>query len=807
MERGEEHSLRVLGYSQLLEEIGREAQSPGGLRRVLALRPFHSLDKIRASRGLYEDLLKLEESAFGLPSLAKEDLSQIFLHVQPSDAILDGLELRQCLSLLLVVWDLHGYLREPRVQELPFLQDATCDLECCDGLRQALQRSLDADGSLLDGASERLRELRRSKAAAERHLQRALEEMIHDSALEGVLRDRFVTQRNGRYVVPVRRDSQSNVPGLVHDVSSTGQTLFVEPTATLGLGNQVSTLSAEEREECRRILSALSDGVRRALPALRRDDEILEELDAAAAVARWGGKYSCVLPAFGGFLRLSQARHPLLEAQFNREGAGRKVVPLDLQLPPGTRTLAITGSNTGGKTVALKTVGLLCLAAQTGLPVPVEQESLFPVFTRILADIGDEQSLDDNLSTFSGHLAQIADILRETAAPGESLVLLDELGSGTDPAEGGAIACAVLQELSRRQALTFATTHLGSVKNFVHATPGMVNGAVRFNLEDLQPEYVLELGRPGASHALSIAKRMGIPQNVLQSAEGFLSGAEVRLEKLLARLENEQRRAAKERKAAQQSRQEAEELLAKNREQSAELRTTRKKRIHDAVQEAQALLDNTRRQVENLLRGIREAGRKNSAAGQDAVGEQAAKARQWLSQQQDRLETTRKQTAPKPDARQLPQKEWTVGRRIWVEKLSAHGRILQVDEKHGTLEVEVNGLPFHMKCPEVFPEHAPEEKPPAVTVRAPVFQGQTSHELMLVGMRVDDALRRLEQYLNDCALAHLGEVRIVHGFGTGRLREAIHQFLKGHPVVQEFYLGSNPLEGGSGVTFVRLVAF
>jgi len=805
--RGEEHSRYVLGYSQLLEEIAAYVQSSGGRRRILALRPRTTLPAIQERRGLYEDLMKLESSARGLPPLGAEELSTILVRVQPEDAVLDGGELRLCFAQLQLVWTIRQFLQEPDVLELSCFQKCAQGLDSCDGLRMALLRSIDADGSVLDGASERLRELRRAKAATERHLQRTLEELVHDSSIENVLQDRFVTQRNGRYVVPVKREAQRNLPGLVHDVSSTGQTLFVEPTATLAIGNELSTLAAEEREEVRRILAQLSAGVRENRDALRANGGILDDLDAAGAVARWAGDYSCVLPAFGGFMQLSCARHPLLVSQFRREGQGRKVVPLDLELPNGTSTLAITGSNTGGKTVTLKTIGLLALAAQSGLPVPVGQDSLFTVFQRILADIGDEQSLSENLSTFSGHLSNIGEILREAAGEGRSLVLLDELGSGTDPVEGGAIACAVLKDLSHRNCLTVATTHLGSVKNFVHLTPKMVNGAVRFDLSSLQPEYVLELGRPGASHALAIAKRLGIPGAVLKSAEGFLTGDELQLEELLSRLEKEHRDLAKRNAAVEDARKSAEREREEVKKQLAELKATRKQKLNEAQKEAAALVDNTRRQLENLLREIREAGKRQAVgASQEKVDGLVAKARQQIAQRQEELTKGLAQTAAKPPVKPLAPKQIEVGKRIWVERLNAHGRITRVDDKKKTLEVDVNGMPFVMKATDIFPEIEPEapKKEPRVTIQAPLFSGQTSHEILLVGMRVDDAISRLSQYLNDCVLAHLGEVRVVHGFGTGRLREGIHQFLKAQPYVQSFYLGSNPQEGGAGVTYVRL---
>ena len=809
MKRGEEHSHHVLGYPQLLEEIAGYVQSSGGRRRVLALRPVSQLPEIQRRRGLYEDLIRLSECAYGLPSLSFEELGGVLVRVQPENALLDGMELRLCLSQLQLAWELRQFLSGAPVDNLPVFSALVARIDPCEELRLALARSVDVDGGILDGASEVLRDIRRRRSATERHIQRSLDELVHSSEAEGFLQDRFVTQRNGRYVIPVKRDSQSRVPGLVHDISSSGQTVFVEPSSTLAQGNELSTLAAEEREEVRRILARLSEGVRRNNDALRQNEALMEELDAAAAVARWAAEYSCVLPAFGGFLKLSCARHPLLLSQFRREGAGRKVVPLDLELPRGTTTLAITGSNTGGKTVILKTVGLLALAAQTGLPVPAGQDSLFPVFKNILADIGDEQSLNDNLSTFSGHLANMSSILHEVAGEGESLVLLDELGSGTDPAEGGAIACAVLKELARHKCLTMATTHLGVVKNYVHATNGMVNGAVRFDEESLQPEYVLELGRPGASHALEIARSLGMPPHVLKSAEGFINGEELRLEELLSRLEAEHKSLLLQKSKAKDAADAAEAAHAQARRQLQELKETRKKKLNDAISEASSIVDNTRRQLENLLRDVREAARRQGrdTDPEDKVEKAASMARKAIAKKQDDLEKGFSQTSAKPAVKSIPADKLAVGRRIWVERLAAHGRVLRVDQNRRQIEVDVNGIPFVTRASEVFPEMEPEPQQKAherIVVKTPVFQGQTSHEILLVGMRVEDAIDRLTQYLNDCVLANLTQVRVVHGFGTGRLREAIHQFLKHQSFVKSFCLGTNPQEGGAGVTFVNL---
>ena len=801
-----QHSRQILGYPQLLALIGGYAQSAAGRRRVEALCPQTQLSEIQAKRGLYEDLLKLQELPESLPHLGVEELDELLLRVQPADAVLDGLELRQCLSQLNMAFEVAAFVRLPVIQELRRFCALAGQVDSCETLRQALMRSIDVDGTVLDSASEHLRELRRSRSETERRLQRTLEELVKADAASA-LQEKFVTQRNGRYVVPVKRDAQKAMPGLVHDVSSTGQTLFIEPAATLPLGNALATLSAKEREEVRRILSRLSDGVRASLEAFRLNQRVLGELDAAAAVARWAADYGCVLPSFGGFLKLRQARHPLLLAQFRQEGKGRRVIPLDLELPPRTRTLAITGSNTGGKTVAIKTIGLLALAAQSGLPVPVASDSLFEIFDHILADIGDEQSLAENLSTFSGHLANIGEILRVTQQ-GKCLVFLDELGSGTDPLEGGAIACGVLAELAKRHTLTVATTHLGSVKNFVHVTQGTVNAAVRFNVETLQPEYTLDIGRPGASHGLAIARRMGLPSSVLKHAEGFLSGDHRQLEEVLEKMDRDQRKLSASANAAEQARVQAVTERDELKKQLEELRVKRRELMKDAYERADAMVDNTRRTLENLVREIREKAKAQNANGDTTgVDEAVAKARATLADRQSKLRQGLQQTSVSQLGKPLDAKKLEPGKRIWVERLGAHGRIRSVDAHGKRLVVEVNGMPFTLKANEVFPEQSPEEpqKATAVAVNLPRFEGQTCHEIVLVGMRVDEAIGQLARYLNDCVLAGLNEVRVVHGFGSGRLRDGLQQWLRTQPYVVSFRTGIDQRDtGGGGVTLVRL---
>ncbi|MFA6930018.1 MAG: endonuclease MutS2 [Lentisphaeria bacterium] len=799
------HTSEVLEYQALLELIAGYVQSPSGRQIILASCPQSFLPEIQARHGLYQDLLTLRESPRSLPGLYAEDLSEILQRVAPGDAVLPGEELVACRAQLDTVADVREFLQQRESKEYVSLLQLGSELCSCDALRNALQKSLDRDGTVLDSASETLRRLRQEIVALERRLQRSLEDLLKNSEFSDVIQERFVTTRNGRYVIPVRRDARSQLPGLIHDHSNSGQTVFLEPGVTLPLGNELASLRLQERDEIRRILAQLSAGVRGYLPDFQRNQRILAEIDAGAAVARWATDYSCHLPVFGSRLKLRQAYHPLLLAQFRSAGSGRQVVPLGLELPSTKKAMVITGSNTGGKTVALKTIGLLVLAAQSGFPVPAGTDSVFAVFERVFADIGDEQSLQANLSTFSAHVGNIADIL-QSCRTGYSLVLMDELGSGTDPLEGGAIACGILSELSQLPCLTIATTHLGMVKNFVHSHPDMINAAVRFNIDTLKPEYALDIGRPGASHALLIARRLGLPVEVLQTAEGLLSGEELRLEEVLARMETEQQRLSSRAAQAKTTRDE----LLRDREilqqELASLRKERKKLLHEAFQQAGALVENARGELERTLAAIRKSGQSSALTDEDVLGESVGKARRLLVEKEKTYQDGLRRTAATP-LHPLRSQELQTGQKVWVEKLKAHGRIEGFFANREKVVVLVNHLPVSMKTADLQGalEEDVAQSVPAVKVTQPRFAGNTSHEINLIGLRVEEALEKLDCYLNDCLLANLEEVRVVHGFGTGRLRQGIHQWLRQQSQVASFYLGRDHQDpGGAGVSIVKL---
>jgi DNA mismatch repair protein MutS2 len=791
------HALNVLGYGELLDAVGGYAQTPLGHAAVQALRPTAQTEANQPRVALYADVLALLDAGEALPGLSFADPREPLRRVVPEGALLDGPDLLLVRSLLDTAAEAAAFLRRDACRGRPALQPLATHVHPCQPLCADLHRSLDKDGSVLDSASPDLRALRQRAIQLEQALQRNLERLLKDGAFSDAIQESFVTLRNGRFVVPVRREQRGAMPGIIHDHSNSGRTVFVEPAATIPLGNELADVRLQERDEVRRVLAALSAAVRAAAGPLQETLASLVELDAACAVGRWSVAYRCVLPQFGTRLRLFRARHPLLEQQLRLDGRAADMVPLDFDPAAGVRTVVITGSNTGGKTVALKTIGLLTLLAHTGLPVPADPRSEFARFDRVLADIGDEQSLQTSLSTFSAHVRHLTAAFEHTRA-GRSLVLLDELGAGTDPIEGGALACAILQQLAARQTFTVATTHLGVVKQFVQDHRQMVNAAVRFSTETLKPEYVLDLGRPGASHALLIARRLRLPEDVLKAAERMLSSDHLRLERVLANMEEDQRRLADSEREARGARDDLVRERDAVRLELEALRKERRKLLHEAYRQAEGIVENARREIENRVRQIREAARQP-----DAALARAAVARRTIEERSRRLQQGAEETAPRPD-RPLRPAGLAPGQRVWVEKLQAQGTILAIGDHGHTARVEVGGLPFTVEVRELGSPRQGADAAPRVTVLRPRPHEAVPTEINLLGLRVDEAIACLDQFLDRAVLAGLHEVRVVHGFGTGRLRAGVHEWLRTNRLIKGFRLGGEKDPGGAGATLVTL---
>jgi len=684
----------------------------------------------------------------------------------------------------------------------PALAEIAAGLADDTGLIEAISRTLDDRGNVLDGASGKLRTVRRDLRAARVRLARKLERMVADPKFAALLQEPIVTQRQGRSVIPLRAEYKGRLPSVVHDQSASGATLFVEPLAAVELNNAVRELELQERDEVRRVLAELSAAIGAQRETIELAVESLARLDLAFAKAWFAEDLNASEPILnsgsGGAsrLRLHSARHPLLDPA--------TVVPMDLTLDPEVRAIVITGPNTGGKTVSLKTAGLLAAMAQSGLHIPAAGGSELEVFQGVYVDIGDEQSIEQSLSTFSSHISNIVRILR--VADARSLVLLDELGAGTDPGEGAALARALLVEFLDRGCLTLVATHYPELKAFAHLTEGVQNASVEFDLESLQPTYHLTVGLPGRSNALAIAERLGLRKRIVEAARAELSPDDLRADSMLEEIR-------RQRDAAAQSGAEAEQASLEARSLRDELRS----RLDEIVEERNNILEQARREAAAELqlvdRELAELRRRLTAAGEplQAVGD----INEELEQLERKVETPSPQPVSELPGLENNWKELAVGDRVMVSSIGAEGVVTalegeQAEVQLGRLRIraateELAALP---EGPGVDPVVQEGRRPPPA--RSTVSEGRLPApsvppplELHVRGRTVEEALEQLERSLDAAYLAGAPYLRVIHGKGTGRLREAIRQALGDSSYVASFKSGT-PAEGGEGVTVVWL---
>jgi DNA mismatch repair protein MutS2 len=637
------------------------------------------------------------------------------------------------------------------------------------------------------------------------------------------LQEPIVTIRSDRYVVPVRAESRGQVRGIVHDQSASGATVFIEPTVVVELNNKLRQLQIEERQEIERILRQLSLEIGREIEALNLDVELLAEFDLHLAKARYGRLMRCTEPHLNdaGFMNLRNARHPLLTGN---------VVPINFHLGHEFFMVVITGPNTGGKTVALKTVGLLTLMAQAGLHIPADEHSEIAVFEEVFADIGDEQSIEQSLSTFSSHLTRIIEILRRieqeihrevpeirgkmsetlVGTPESrrlrALVLLDELGAGTDPSEGSALARAILTFLMDRHVTTVATTHYSELKAFAHEQPGVVNASVEFDIETLSPTYRLSIGLPGRSNALAIANRLGLDERIIERAREFLGSAGVRMENLLEGLQSERKALEDERFHLNMERTEAEYQRKQLEQDRYKLEEQRAQILNEARVQAQRELEEVQRSLAKIKLDVNRAG-----MTRDQLGE----ARQQV---RDLAEQVTPVTAPRRPAKK-PEVEETVaegplriGDTVRVLSFGQNAELVGLSADRSEAEVQMGSLRFRVSVDNIERlskrQAATQERAqaqPAVVLPSYEDRPEIATQLDIRGWRVEQALEELDTYLNDAMMSGMTSVRILHGKGTGALRAAIREQLTHHPLVKSF-TSAPAREGGDGVTIVNLTA-
>lgn len=653
---------------------------------------------------------------------------------------------------------------------------------------EEINRCIINEDEIFDGASPALARIRRAMRLANEKVREKLNSMIRSTAYQKYLQEPIITIRNGRFVIPVKQEYRQQVPGLIHDQSSSGATLFIEPSAVVELGNEYKKLLAEEANEIERILTELTAMLAPYADEIREDLNIMGQIDLVFAKAKLSRELNAVMPRLNrnNYVRIVRGRHPLIPAD--------RVVPIDIWIGKDYRSLIITGPNTGGKTVTLKIVGLFALMVQSGIFVPANEGSEFPVFEHIYADIGDEQSIEQSLSTFSSHMKNIVGILDK--ADENSLVLLDELGAGTDPIEGAALAMSILEELNDRHCICVSTTHYSEIKAFAMTHEGMENASMEFDIDRLCPTYRLYIGIPGKSNAFEISSRLGLPNSIIDKAKGFLKGEDVRFEDIISSAQSQHRIAEEERKMAEEARAELEKLRADAERERRKLDEDRNRLQAKAKEDAKRIVADTKREMEKLIVEIRSIKDIDRSAADRVI--QAAR---------DTLRATEtavnEKEAIKKEDNTKPPKTVRAGDTVNIVTLDQKATVLSAPDSKGEVMVQAGVMKLNVKLKDI---RLIEEKKASAPTSGKVGLGagkQVGLELDVRGMLVDEANIMVDRYLDDAYNAGLSEVNIIHGKGTGALRAGVQAFLKRHPLVKGYRMGSYG-EGDAGVTVVTL---
>ncbi len=771
------HALGVLEFYRIVELVTEKCVTPAGSLLAENMVPVAAAGVLRDLQDLLREVIGVLERDGRLPLEGAADLTGLLARASVDGAALDAGQLLQVLRSSRAADDTSSALSRKK-DGINCLADLASGLEPLQPLQMAIARAISPEGEVLDSASHALAAVRSEIEATRVEVRALLDRHLQTLSLKKSLQDSIITLRNGRYVLPVKGGARGSVEGIVHDHSGSGATVFIEPIETVGRNNALARLHQEESREIRKVLQKLTSRVRECAGALSRNMEILADLDflQAKGLACRGWRGTIPEVRIGGTIEIVQGRHPLLERTLSLANDKDSLVPLDLSYPDGIRSIVLTGPNTGGKTVALKTLGLFVLMAQSGLAIPAGAGTRLPLFDSVHADIGDEQSIDRSLSSFSAHLEQVVAILREAGE--NSLVLLDEIGAGTDPAEGSALAMALLEELHARGVTSLVTTHLGSLKVFVHDTGGMSNASMAFDRNALCPTYRLDVGLPGTSHALSIAERLGVDPKLIQRARENLGSSEMEMGKLLADLKS--RGAEMDWRLEELSRDQADieqeriDLVSRERM----LRSDRRELKAKALGEAKRYLDESRALVERHVKEIREQGGERESIR--SARQEIERERRNLRARLDELEGTDETPGDTGDILHI-------GQAVRIASMEKTGFIVEEGNRAGRYYVETGGIRLEIDSTDLSPARdvgKRKAKPvshslPAKTVRL---------QLDLRGMTAEEARDEVDKFLDDAVLSGASTVEIIHGIGTGVLRREVGVMLRCDPRIRRFEL-------------------
>ena len=783
----EDKVLNKLDFPKVLSRLAEYCILPRAKELALELRPFIDLESVRL--GIQEtdegkDLLR------GNPLFSVRGAKEIRPYIERClrGGVIHGEELLEIRDTLGVGRKIKQLLMESK-EELLGLWDIVLPIEPQKDLENEISRCISEDGKVADHASSDLADFRRAINRLQNRIRESLEGTLRNSSYQKMLQDPIITQRSDRYVVPIKQEYRTAFPGIVHDQSASGATLFIEPMPVVHLGNELREVVIKEQREVQRILQMLSAQIEARADAVADIHEALSRLDMVVAKAHLSVAMNAGAPELlpGQQMKLVQVRHPLIDG---------KVVPLSLELGIDFDTLVITGPNTGGKTVALKVVGLMAAMNQAGLHIPAESDSRMGVFTQIFADIGDEQSVEQSLSTFSGHMKNIVEIINRSDE--RSLVLLDEVGAGTDPTEGAALAMGILAELHERGCRSVSTTHYGALKTFAYENRRVKNASVEFDTETLSPTYRLLIGIPGKSNAFTIARRLGLSEQVLEKASTFVSEREMQVADLIENLGETHREIELEKQLARTGRQAVEKESRALEEKTIRLDEEHELLLALAKDEASEIIQGAKREADALIEELKAALKKETKQQQDIE-----KARQGFRRISAKVDQGRQ---VKRSGSELSASQIMLGQIVQLTKLRQKGQVIKLPNSNGEVLVQAGIMKVMVPLSEL--KLVQEEKK-----NLPKFTRQTGmglrkaeeirSEIDLRGMLVEEGTETLDKYLDDAVLGGIGLIYVIHGKGTGAMRTGIQDFLRGHPHVRSFRIGEYG-EGDSGVTVVEL---
>lgn len=782
----EKYYLEKLEYNKILEKLQTFCKTYLGKEEVKKLQPYTKEEKVK------EKLKETDEAINMIYKTGNIAISEIAdntdgINILKAEGVLSAKKILEIVQVLKVSETLKKYFQKEYINNQDFLtlSELFNNLYTNNNIVEKISKSIIDEETIADEASPELHSIRKKKIKITGQIREKLNTIIHSSQYAKKIQENVITIRNNRYVIPVKEEYKQDVKGFIHDISSTGSTVFIEPISVLEMNNEINRLKIEENQEIEKILQEISQTLYPYINEIEKDIDLIGKIDFIFAKAEYAKSTKSNIPKISEKkeIELKNARHPLIEEE--------KVVPISLTLGKEFQTLLITGPNTGGKTVTLKTVGLLNAMASSGLAIPADNTTSIHVFDNIYADIGDDQSISDSLSTFSSHMKNIVNILKN--ATENSLVLVDELGSGTDPIEGAELAISILQELESRKILTIATTHYPELKKYALTTDGFENASVAFNIETLTPTYKLLVGVPGRSNAFEISQKLGLDENIIKNAKERINKNEIHFEEILKNIYDDKEEIEKEKEIIKAQLEEANKINEKAKTEYIQIEEKKNKILEKAKHEARNMLLEAKEEINEVMKNIENA--KNSKELNNTRNKINDKIK-GISKNTQGIEKNTEQEEIKPEDIQINQE-------MYIKSFGQNGIILSRPSKNKEVMVQIGSMKLNVPINQLQKIKEKTKKSSTISYSS-IAKAKNAHtEINIIGFTVEEARQVVEKFLDDSSLANLKTVRIVHGKGTGKLRDGIHQILRKNPHVENFRLGTYG-EGEMGVTIVEL---